>query len=287
MAKTSTKNKPAARKTAKSGKKTRSGKGRKTRSKKPMSILSTVLIALSIIIALALCISIPYINNRVKTEKGAAIPSGNYLYGIDISKYQKRIVWDSLMVLTDRNGNTVSSKMAAMDMKPVSFVFIKATEGLSHRDIHFQKHWKDAGESNIRRGAYHFFRSSKDPHKQAENFISCVGELRYRDLPPVLDVETIHKGCTDKELNTKIKAFLGDIERHYGRKPIIYVSEGFLNNHLSADIKRNYPVWVAHYDVSSPQMSDWTFWQFTDSGLVYGIEGPVDMDVCRVEFLKK
>ena len=109
MAKTSIKRKPAARKTAKSGKKTRSGKGRKTRSKKPMSILSTVLIALSIIIALALCISIPYINNRVKTEKGAAIPSGNYLYGIDISKYQKRIVWDSLMVLTDRNGNTVSS----------------------------------------------------------------------------------------------------------------------------------------------------------------------------------
>ena len=66
------------------------------------------------------------------------------------------------------------------------------------RDPDFKTNWKDAGKTGLRRGAYHFFLSSKDGDIQAANFIKAVGDIRARDLPPVLDIETIHKD-TDRD----------------------------------------------------------------------------------------
>ena len=77
-------------------------------------------------------------------EYGAKIPHRSFCYGIDISHYQKEIQWDSLRVLTDGSGRTIRSKSHAKDIRPVSFVFIKATEGSSMKDKHFKMHWKSA-----------------------------------------------------------------------------------------------------------------------------------------------
>ena len=58
-----------------------------------------------------------------------------------------------------------------IESEEISYVFIKATEGTSLKDKHFKKHWRKAKEAGVRRGAYHFFRSSTDPEKQAKHFI--------------------------------------------------------------------------------------------------------------------
>ena len=99
--------------------------------------------------------------------------------------------------------------------------------------------------------------------EQAENFIKTVGELRYKDLPPVLDIETIHSGCSHKTLNDKALTWLKIIEKHYGRKPIVYSSASFIEDILCDEIKRDYPIWVAHYETDTPRYKDWDFWQFT------------------------
>ena len=194
---------------------TRKGKGRK---KKEIKITTWMIIIICII--LGLCIILPYLSERPFPDKGTAVPEGSYTYGIDISHYQTDVVWDSLMVLTDVSGKTIKSKLKARDIKPVSFVFIKATEGSTMKDKHFRKHWKKAGVNAVRRGAYHFFRSSKDAEAQARNFIKTVGELEATDLPPVLDIETIHKGCSHKALNDKALLWLKTIEEHYGRNTV-------------------------------------------------------------------
>ena len=68
-------------------------------------------------------------------ETGAKVPPGEWRYGIDISHHNGgKIVWDSLYVLTDRRGRTVRDIHDAYDINPVSFVFIKATEGVSMVD---------------------------------------------------------------------------------------------------------------------------------------------------------
>ena len=156
---------------------------------------------------------------------------------------------------------------------------MKSTEESADRD--FRKNWRNAGKSGLRRGAYHFFRSSKDGKIQAELFIKTVGDLRFKDLPPVLDIETIHRGGSMKKLNEEALKWLETIEGHYGKKPIVYTGSSFARDWLSKRITDNYPVWIAHYEKDRPDFDGWTFWQFTDKAVVKGVPGPVDLSVMK------
>ena len=164
---------------------------------------------------------------------------------------------------------------------PIKFVFIKATEGAGMKDPMFKQNWNAAGERDIQRGAYHFFRSSKDGELQARNYINTVGELRHSDLPPVLDIETIHLGCSRKLLNQRALQWLKTVSEAYGRKAIVYSSESFIRDMLDKEITDNYPIWIAHYGVSSPDTDNWDFWQFTDRACVFGVPEPVDLSLRR------
>ena len=259
-------------------------KGRKRRKGKQIEI--SIWIIAAVIASLTAFILWPYVSDRSSTEKGAAVPEGTYRYGLDISHYQEKIVWDSLMVLTDGAGRTIRSKTIAKDIRPISFVFIKATEGASMKDRNFRKHWKAAEERKIPKGAYHFFRSSKSGAVQARHFIRTAGKLGPDDLPPVLDIETIHTGCSINTLNDRALEWLETVSRHYGCKPIVYSSASFIKDILCDEIKENYPIWVAHYGKERPECRKWQIWQFTDQAIVYGIEGYCDLNVCPAGFLE-
>ena len=272
---------------SKGGKKKPVQKRRKKRKPIKIKVTAYVMSAVFIVLlAVAALIAKPYIKERKIVDKGATVPSGYYCYGIDISRYQTDIEWDKIKVLTDAQGRTTNSVNQAKDIRNISYVFVKATEGNSFKDKYFRRHWKNAGTSGIRRGAYHFFRSSKDAEVQARHFIRTVGDLSANDLPPVLDIETIHKGCTYKTLNDKALVWLKTIEKHYGRKPIVYSSASFINDILCKEIKENYPIWVAHYGAASPRCEKWHIWQFADNAIVYGIDGEVDLNVTTEQTLK-
>ncbi|MGN0190870.1 MAG: glycoside hydrolase family 25 protein [Candidatus Cryptobacteroides sp.] len=214
-------------------------------------------------------------------EKGATVPKGNYDYALDISKYQRDVNWDSLMVITDATGRTVQSIEKASSIRRIRYIMIKATEGERHTDRLFKDHWEKSAAAGYGRGAYHFFRSSKSGAVQAENFIRTVGPLRHSDLAPILDVETVHRGCSREQLNSGIGEWLETVERHYRRKPIIYTSDSFLKDWLSPEIVRDYPVWIARYSDEAPVFDAWVFWQFTDRAAVYGIPSPCDLSVIK------
>ena len=123
--------------------------------------------------------------------------------------------------------------------------------------------------------------SSKDPKKQADRFIETV-KLRHRDLPPVLDIETMHAGCSKEELSRKALVWLQAVEKHYGRKPIVYTSDSFARDILSPDITAHYPMWIARYNKKEPRFTGWTMWQFTEEAVVYGANGGyVDLSVIK------
>ena len=278
-------------KASKRGKTSKGGKGkprRKRRKIKKIKVTPYGIAAIfALLLALAAFIAKPHLKERHSAERGCKVPAGYYCYGIDISKYQPDIEWKALMVITDAQGRTTKSLTKAKDIRKISYVFIKATEGSSMKDKHFHKHWNNAGKHNIRRGAYHFFRSSKDARQQAMHFIQTVGPLSADDLPPVLDIETIHKGCSRKVLNDKALTWLKTVENHYGRKPIVYSSASFIERHLCKEIKENYPIWVAHYGAPRPRCARWHIWQFADNASVYGIDGEVDLNVTTEETLRK
>lgn len=229
----------------------------------------------------------PLFLSRCTGETGVQVPEGHYGYAVDISKYQKDIVWDSLMVLTDAQGHTMRDIKAATAIQRVRYVMVKATEGENHHDALFADHWKRSAKAGYSRGAYHFFRSSKSPEKQAQNFIHTVGNIRHKDLPPILDVETSHAGCSNAELNRRLLVWLEIIEKHYGRRPIIYTGDAFLRERLSSEIYERYPIWIARYgfgnNLETPRFKNWMMWQFTDHATVYGIPTPCDLSVVAAQ----
>jgi lysozyme len=197
-------------------------------------------------------------------------PAQYTIRGIDISHYQERIDWAKL-----RNAN--------MGNDPVSFVIIKATEGVSLIDDHFNENFYQARKNGLIRGAYHFLTPDISATKQAEFFLRQA-HLEEGDLPPVLDIEDERKwhnsGKNKSQIQHMALEWLSVVEKHYGVRPIIYSSYRFRRDILTDRIFDDYPFWMAHYYVSQPSNDiPWTFWQHTDCGKLSGIRGPVDCNV--------
>ncbi len=188
-------------------------------------------------------------------------------FGMDLSHYQRLedIKWDSLSI-----GNGAI---------PIEFVVLRATMGNRSADKHFDEFWKLSKKHNLVRGAYHFYRADEDPVMQANNFLANV-KLESGDLPPVLDIEKIPKRKSTKELVADLKIWCKIVEETYGEKPIIYTYYHYYKDFLKDEFD-GYPIWLANYnDVPQPSPdADWKIWQFTEKGIVKGINTKVDLNV--------
>ena len=200
-------------------------------------------------------------------EFGIDLPTSYPIHGIDVSKFQQIIDWQSVK---EMNVNGIQ----------ISFVFIKATEGLENEDALFERNWRKAKNAGLSRGAYHFFLATKSGRDQAENFINSV-KIEPGDLPPVLDIEQAYGVPADK-LRERVKEWIDIIQANYGVLPIIYTNVEFYKKFLKDDFDK-YPLWVAHYlQKERPRIyRDWNFWQHNESGRVDGIVTVVDFDVFK------
>lgn len=210
------------------------------------------------------------LSNSAKEEKRINRIIGDYAtktFGIDMSHYQRKqdIAWDSLSI-----GNRTI---------PIKFVILRATMGNRSTDKHFDEFWKLAKKHQLIRGAYHFYRADEDPVQQANNFLASV-KLESGDLPPVLDIEKIPKKKSIKKLTEDLKIWCKIVEEAYGVKPIIYTYYHYHKDFLANEFV-DYPLWLANYnDVPQPTPDrDWIMWQFTEQGIVHGINTKVDLNV--------
>lgn len=208
-------------------------------------------------------------NNENETLRIQKILANNLdkTYGFDISHYQNKedIKWDSLSI-----GNKTI---------PLEFVVMRATMGNRSADKNFDEFWTSAKEHNLIRGAYHFYRADEDPVIQANNFLENV-KLESGDLPPVLDIEKIPRTKSSKKLIEDLKVWCKIVEETYGEKPIIYTYYHYYKDFLRGEFD-DYPIWLANYnDVPEPSPEDkWQFWQFTENGIVYGINSKIDLNI--------
>ena len=190
-------------------------------------------------------------------------------FGIDVSRYQGTINWDTAKA------------------EGVKFAFMKLTEGTATqntiKDPQFNRNWSESKAKGIYRGAYHFYNAWLDPVQQADWF--CDNLPEDWDFPPVADIED-RRGASATE-NIDILKFLERIEQRIGVKPIVYTSPGYWNsivgNHSWAS---NYDLWVAHWQVVNPQLplgwNTWAFWQYDViyGGQRYGVQSErLDVDL--------
>jgi lysozyme len=186
------------------------------------------------------------------------------IMGIDISHHQGEIRWTELRT------------------EDISFVIIKATEGGDYRDPRFTTNWTQSKKEGYRTGAYHFYRLCKNAREQANNFIQTV-PFEPDNLPPTIDLEFGGNCKTDKnkkQVLQEVEEFLQILERHYKKRPIIYVTKEFYDEYL-IDQFRNNPIWIRNI-FKKPKLKDnreWTIWQFANRGRLNGIDMYVDLNV--------
>jgi lysozyme len=213
-----------------------------------------------------------YVKYKKYENINNTIPESYKIHGIDISRHNGEVWWKKI-------------KEATIDSSKIAFVFIKATEGMFFFDREFSDNWHSARRYGLRRGAYHFFRPSYNAKLQAWNFIINT-RLKKGDLPPVLDIE-VDEGYSDMELTQSCKSWLKIVENHYGVKPLIYTNIKFYNRVIRGKLD-TYPLWIANYRQSKPQLPDgtpWYFWQHSEKGRLVGINEFVDLNVFKGDSL--
>ena len=196
---------------------------------------------------------------------------GNYqIVGIDVSRHQGRINWEKLIVINENNKH------------PISFAYIKATEGANLVDKYFEENWSEANRLGILCGAYLYYRPEVNSLLQFNNFKKMV-KLGAGHLPPVLDIEEDRGDIAFTTYLDGIYHLLKLLKNEYGINPIIYASPKYYSLFLNNSKFNKFPLWLAYYgDFVPPSYFDkWTFWQYTNKGRLPGIYNDVDLNVFR------
>ncbi len=198
---------------------------------------------------------------------GRSSPRKHAVHGVDVSRWQGDIDWPKLRT------------------QGANFTYIKATDGGDHLDPMFRKNWREAKAAGIKRGAYHFFYWCRVASQQADWFIRNVPKDPDA-LPPVIDVEwngdsSCRRRPSPAQVREKMQVFMDMLERHYGKRPIIYTAPDFYKDNLKGAFT-NYPFWlraVAEHPSKVYPGREWMFWQYSGSGLSQGVNNKIDLNV--------
>lgn len=210
------------------------------------------------------------------------------IYGIDISRFQHDvgrrhypIDWRNVRI--SHLGNISRKHVTGKVDYPISFCYIKSTEGTSLRNRYYMADCTAARAHGIKVGAYHFFSTRTPASAQAQFFIRN-SSFHKGDLPPVLDVEPSHEQIKKMGgagvLFRAVRTWLRVVGAHTGVRPVLYVSQTFVNRYLQSapDLKRDYNIWIARYGEYKPDVH-LIYWQLCPDGRVKGIRPEVDINV--------
>lgn len=199
--------------------------------------------------------------------------------GIDVSKYQGEIDWE------------------AVADTGVEYAFIRVgirgyTEGEVIGDASFEDNIKGALKNDIDVGVY-FFTQATSVEEAEEEARYVLDQIEPYDVtyPVVIDIESVaNEQARTAELTAQERtqyciAFC-DMIREAGYTPMIYGNIKTFMMMLDLRQLEEYDKWYAYYDDQIYYPYAFTFWQYTDTGTVDGIEGKVDRNICFTEYGK-
>ncbi|MFE3292036.1 glycoside hydrolase family 25 protein [Rhodococcus sp. NPDC059234] len=165
------------------------------------------------------------------------------------------------------------------------FAMVKATEGLSYVNPFFIQDGIGMRAAGVVRGAYHYADVRQSPEAQAAFFASTAFPIVSGGLPPVLDLEDA-KGLPPAAVIDWTHRFLNSVQALTGRQPIIYTYPNFWRTAMANTNQfANYPLWIADYNGQNAPgplpggWRDWTFWQYTSTARIPGVNGNVDLNI--------
>ena len=185
--------------------------------------------------------------------------------GIDLSYCQTKVDW-----------NVVD----------IDFVIVQAGYGryASQKDTMFESHYKNAKAKKIPVGAYWYsYAMSEQEAVQEAN--ACIQVLKGKtfEYPIYYDLEEQDQFNLGRaKVSAIAKAFLRTLE-NAGYYVGIYSNLNWLNNVINDEIKKNYQIWLAQWDVAKPSYKGCGIWQYAVTHC-NGVVGRVDLDYAYKDY---
>lgn len=196
------------------------------------------------------------------------------IIGIDVSQHNGTIDW---------------KKVAESGVK---FAMIRVggrgwgTEGNLYYDTNFDTNVKGALQNGIYVGVY-FYSAAVTSEEALKEAAITVEKIQGYDIqfPVAYDFEEFYSSThrtaelTKEQLEENTKVFLNYISKK-GYKVALYSSASYLKTKWDMSKFSDYGTWVANWYVSKPDYSShYDIWQYSDAGVVPGINGYVDVNI--------
>ena len=207
-------------------------------------------------------------NGDIDAQSSAddSLPDGAVARGIDVSNHQGTVDWNKV-------------KAAGID-----FAILKVGPVYGKPDDSFERNAAECERLSIPYGVYYYSyaRSVEDANKEADRTLAWLGG-HHPSLPVYYDLEDSYilqdPDFSKDKLAQIAQAFCNRMEA-VGFKSGIYANLNWLNNYLDSPSLSGYDHWVAQYNWRCDYAGSYSFWQYSSSGNVPGVNGRCDMNYC-------
>ena len=195
-----------------------------------------------------------------------ALPNGAVARGIDVSNFQGTIDWNQV-------------KAAGIE-----FAILKVGPVYGKPDLTFERNATECERLGIPYGVYYYSyaRSVADANIEADRTLAWLGG-HHPSLPVYYDLEDNYilqdPNFSKDKLAQIAQTFCNRMEA-VGFKSGIYANLNWFNNYLNSPSLSGYDHWVAQYNWRCDYAGSYSFWQYSSSGNVPGVNGRCDMNYC-------
>lgn len=192
--------------------------------------------------------------------------------GIDVSEHQGAINWE-------RAASAIDFAIVRIGYRGYG------TEGGIALDGYYTANMEGAAANGVPVGVYFFSQATsyEEGVEEANFVLRNLGEysLSYpivldREDPMVEDART-----NDLSVEQHTQAALGFLEtiKAAGHQVMMYTNRMYYALYLDIESIYQYPIWYAQYADEPDWPYEFNIWQYTESGEVPGISGPVDLNI--------
>ncbi len=194
-----------------------------------------------------------------------------YEAGLDASRYQGIIDWPAV---------------AASGRKFALLRIGSSNDRGIYVDPLFLKNVRKAHAAGLKVGAYYYTYARNHEQVAAELavFLPALKGLRL-EYPVFVDVEDVSLQNLGRSRITELVEYAMNILDQNGWYPGYYTYTAFAERNLDLGRLAAYPLWIADYRGYVGVGSQYALWQYSASGRVDGVRGPVDLDYSYRDFL--
>lgn len=194
--------------------------------------------------------------------------------GIDVSKWQQDIDWQK--VAED-----------GVEFAILRMGYQNGFDGEISIDPYFEKNVKGCMENNIPISVYlsSYAKTATEAKSQADWICGKLKEYNYSNVNISFDWENWNSfnklGLSLNDINNIADTFMDECVNQ-GYNAMLYGSKTYLEAVWKNE--KNYPVWLANYVDETSYSGKYRVWQFSQTGIVSGVKGKVDINVMYESF---